>query len=57
MFGLVVPLLARAGQASFTNCTYLENLGTVIEIIRIYGSAWQPEFLAGAFSAERDSDI
>lgn len=53
----VVPLMARAGQASLTNCTYLEDSGTVIEGIRFYGSPWQPEFFGWAFNAKRGGDI
>jgi len=35
------------------NCTYLEDSGTVINGIRIWGSPWQPWFCDWAFNVER----
>ncbi|KAL1517795.1 hypothetical protein ABEB36_001519 [Hypothenemus hampei] len=39
-----------------TNCTYLEDSGTEICGVRIYGSPWQPEFGNWAFNLSRGSE-
>jgi len=40
-------------RALLTNCTYLEDCGTQVYGLQIYGSPWQPEYGGWAFNLKR----
>lgn len=44
---------ARAAIEAIPNCSYLEDSGTEVDGIRIWGSPWQPEFCEWAFNLPR----
>jgi len=44
---------ARALIEAIPNCEYLDDTGTLVEGIKIWGSPWQPEFCDWAFNLPR----
>ena len=44
---------ARALLDAIPNCVYLEDSGTTVEGIKVWGSPWQPEFCEWAFNLPR----
>lgn len=48
---------AREARAAITNATYLEDGGTVVEGLKVWGSPWQPWFMDWAFNVRRGASI
>ena len=44
---------ARAAIQAIPNCEYLEDAGTSVRGVRVWGSPWQPEFCEWAFNLPR----
>ena len=50
-------LNSSAVKAELTNCIYLQDSGTRLYGIKIYGTPWQPKFCDWAFNLKRGQEL